>query len=130
MPSDDSRQTTLIDEAAPIRSKLASHPRLHKLAIKFVEQWPEKLAEMRSAHDGADLAALARLAHGVKGLGGSVGFDALFEPAKAVEAAAKAGDAAQAGRCLDQLTTLGRRLQAPAPMTTSAAPDATIGADR
>lgn len=119
-----------VDDGSPIHSRLAAHPRLHKLAIKFVDQWPQKFAEMRSAYDAGDLAELARLAHGLKGIGSSVGFDALFEPAKALDAAAKARDAAQARRWLDQLDLLGRRLKAPVPMPPAMAAASPVGAPR
>jgi PAS domain S-box-containing protein len=100
---------------APIESRLATHPRLHKVAARFVEQWPVKLGEMRAVHAAGDLAALAALAHWLKGAGSSVGYDALHEPAKSLELAAKATDAQACARALDALDALGRRLRAPSP---------------
>ncbi|UCH17095.1 MAG: Hpt domain-containing protein [Burkholderiales bacterium] len=116
MQDDTAFNANAIDDTSPIHSRLAAHPRLHRLAIRFVEQWPQRFAEMRSAYDAGDLAELARLAHGLMANGSSVGFDALSEPAKALDAAAQARDATQAGRWLELLGALGRRLKAPMPM--------------
>jgi HPt (histidine-containing phosphotransfer) domain-containing protein len=116
MQDDTAFNANAIDDTSPIHSRLAAHPRLHRLAIRFVEQWPQRFAEMRSAYDAGDLAELARLAHGLMANGSSVGFDALSEPAKALDAAANARDATQAGRWLELLGALGRRLKAPIPM--------------
>jgi PAS domain S-box-containing protein len=125
MKSDPTPQAEDAVDEAPLTSRLATHPRLHKISIRFVEQWPAKLAEMRTAHAAGDLTALGQLAHWLKGAGSSVGYDALFEPAKALEDAAKAGDAAVAAQELDRLERLGRRLRAPAALDGGATPAAT-----
>jgi CheY-like chemotaxis protein len=120
MKSDPTPHATDAADEAPLTSRLATHPRLHKISIRFVEQWPAKLAEMRTAHAASDLTALAQLAHWLKGAGSSVGYDALFEPAKSLEDAAKAGDTAAAAQELDRLERIGRRLRAPAPLDAGA----------
>ena len=51
----------------------------------FVEQLPAKLQAMQAALERRDLAELAALAHWLKGAGGTVGFDAFFEPARKLE---------------------------------------------
>ena len=101
-----------LDDGAPIYSRLAKHPRLHKIADRFAAQLPTKLAEMNQAVGAGELAELAALAHWLKGAGGSVGYDDLFAPAKALEEAAKAGDAAAAAAVMAELEALGRRIQA------------------
>jgi HPt (histidine-containing phosphotransfer) domain-containing protein len=78
---------------------------------RFVEQLPVKLAQMDSAVTRADMQELASLAHWLKGAGGSVGFDDLFEPAKALELAAKAHDQPAALQVLADLHGLDRRIQ-------------------
>ena len=98
---------------APITSRLAGHPKLARVVASFCAQFPGKLGEMEAALAAGEHAALAALAHWLKGAGGSVGFDALFEPARELEAAAKAGDAAQARASLVQLRALSTRLVAP-----------------
>jgi signal transduction histidine kinase/CheY-like chemotaxis protein/HPt (histidine-containing phosphotransfer) domain-containing protein len=99
--------------AAPIRSRLASHPRLARVAADFCTKLPGKLDEMQTALDEGRLDTLGTLAHWLKGAGGSVGFDALFEPARDLEAAAKAADGAMAAQCLERLRGLGARLESP-----------------
>jgi HPt (histidine-containing phosphotransfer) domain-containing protein len=68
---------------------------------------------MEAALRASEHAELAALAHWLKGAGGSVGFDALFEPARELETAAKSGDADQARASLAQLRALSARLVAP-----------------
>ncbi|MEY3294523.1 MAG: Aerobic respiration control sensor protein ArcB [Pseudomonadota bacterium] len=100
--------------AAPIRSRLAAHPRLARVAADFCTKLPGKLDEMQAALDDGRLDALGTLAHWLKGAGGSVGYDALFDPSRELEAAAKAGDGVLAAQCLDRLRGLGARLEPPA----------------
>jgi CheY-like chemotaxis protein len=99
--------------AAPIRSRLAAHPRLARVAADFCAKLPGKLDEMQAALDEGRLDALGTLAHWLKGAGGSVGYDALFDPARDLETAAKAADSALAAQCLQRLRGLGARLEPP-----------------
>jgi PAS domain S-box-containing protein len=97
----------------PIVSRLASHPRLAKVARSFALQLPDKLAAMGKALDQGDLDTIAQLAHWLKGAGGTVGFDAFFEPAREFEQHAKAGrvDAMRAG--LKNLLEMADRMVVP-----------------
>jgi len=95
-------------DAPVIVSRLASHPKLGHIIARFVEQLPGKLSQMQAAADSGDMTELAGLAHWLKGAGGSMGFDGLFEPSKALEVAAQAGDGAQVAMALATL----RRLEA------------------
>ncbi len=97
----------------PIHSRLAAHARLARVAASFCAQLPGKLDEMQAALQDGRHDALASLAHWLKGAGGSVGYDALFEPARDLEAAAKVADAAAAAQALQRLRELGARLVAP-----------------
>ncbi|HEX7439325.1 MAG TPA: ATP-binding protein [Caldimonas sp.] len=99
------------DDGGAIVSRLAAHSKLGLIARRFVEQLPSKLTEMEVAAQGAAMHELAALAHWLKGAGGSMGFDALFEPAKALEAAARAGDGAAAVPILTELRRLERRIR-------------------
>ncbi len=110
------------DAAVPIRSRLAAHPRLARVAAEFCTKLPSKLDEMQAALDDGHLETLGTLAHWLKGAGGSVGFDALFEPARDLEAAAKAADGAAAGQCLERLRGLSARLESPPVPERAAAP--------
>jgi len=97
------------DEPALV-SRLAKHAKLGRIVARFVEQLPTKLLLMKDAIEREDMAELAALAHWLKGAGGSMGFDDLFEPARSLEAAAKAGDAAVAAAVLIELHRLERRI--------------------
>jgi CheY-like chemotaxis protein len=98
--------TSTTSAQTPLVSRLASHPRLASIAARFAQQLPAKLDEMASSLAQADHAQLAALAHWLKGAGGSMGYDALFEPAKVLEAALRRG-----GTAVERREFEGRGLQ-------------------
>ncbi len=110
--------------AVAITSRLAQHPRLARVAANFCQQLPSKLADMQQLLDAADWAALAAQAHWLKGAGGTVGYDDYFEPAKALEASARSGDAAGSAQVMAQLHSMALRTVAPvvAPVVAAAVP--------
>ena len=87
-------------------SRLAGHAKIGRIAARFVEQLPAKLRTMEAALEREDLQGLADLAHWLKGAGGSMGFDDLFEPAKALEDAALAGHSDKAHAVMKELCQL------------------------
>ena len=74
---------------APLVSRLASNPRFQATIEKFVHRLEDKLEAMQACWEAGDFEELARLAHWLKGAGGTVGFDAFGEPAKNLELLAK-----------------------------------------
>ena len=94
-----------------IVSRLAGHAKLGRIVGRFVDQLPSKLVQMDAAVAGADVRELAALAHWLKGAGGSMGFDELFEPARALEEAAQADDGPAAASIMAGLHELERRIQ-------------------
>jgi len=56
-----------------------------EIVEEFIERLHEKLNAMRQALASQDLAELARLAHWLKGAGGTAGFPAFSQPAKRLE---------------------------------------------
>ena len=95
----------------PIVSRLAGHAKLGRIVARFVEQLPSRIGQMDAAVARADCIELAALAHWLKGAGGSMGFDALFEPAKALEDACKTNDLHAAKAVMAQLRDLVDRIQ-------------------
>ncbi len=100
-----------VADTTVIASRLAGHARLGRIVARFVEQLPAKLSQMDAALGSGDMNELAALAHWIKGAGGSMGYDALFEPSRTLEDAAKAGDAALAGAALSELHRLEAGIQ-------------------
>jgi PAS domain S-box-containing protein len=99
---------------APVVSRLANNPRLAPIVRRFAESLPAKLDQMAAALLANAFPELAALAHWLKGGGGSVGYDAFYEPALRLEMAAKKADRDQARICLDEVRNLACRLVAPA----------------
>ncbi len=103
-----------VSEAAdnsPIISKLgADNPRFAKVIASFVERLGGQLQAMDVAYSDRDMEALAKLAHWLKGAGGTVGFDIFNEPAAELELAAKATDLATIEGQLRQIHGLAARI--------------------
>ncbi|MEO8004091.1 MAG: response regulator [Betaproteobacteria bacterium] len=98
---------------APVVSRLAAHPRLGPAIRKFAGRLDEQLAAFESAFAAKDFAELARLAHWLKGAGGTVGYDEFTEPALKLEQAALAGNADETGAMLGEVRSIAARLVAP-----------------
>ncbi len=62
------------------------------LIPKFLANRTKEVVTMREALTAQDFATVRTVAHGMKGAGGSYGFDRITEIAAAVEQAAKTGD--------------------------------------
>lgn len=97
-------------------SKLADHPSLGGLVRAFAERLPERLEAIESAFRDAELETLQVLAHGLRGSGGTYGFDSLSQAAGVLEEGLRAG----AGRdeiaaAVERLTDLCRRASRNAP---------------
>ena len=110
----------------PLVSRLAANPRFHGAIRKFMARLPERVAGMEAALDAGDLDGLASLAHWLKGSGPTVGFDALRDPAAALEMAARGDDAVAAEHSMVAVRGLVARLADPG-AAPDASPDAEVG---
>ncbi|MFO1326860.1 MAG: ATP-binding protein [Rubrivivax sp.] len=78
---------------------------MRRLADSFRNDWPAQCAELRAAVERRDLPALRTLAHRIKGLAGSIGFDHLTALAAPVQRALDEGRADEALTLTDMLLT-------------------------
>jgi CheY-like chemotaxis protein len=91
----------------PLRSSLPTDdPAFRRIVVDFVGRLDEQLAAMDQAWQQGDLDELARLAHWLKGAGGTVGFGAFTEPARALEQHAKQQESEQLKTVLSELREL------------------------
>ncbi|HET7597906.1 MAG TPA: ATP-binding protein [Burkholderiales bacterium] len=97
----------------PLISRLADKPRLVPAIRKFTARLAEQLDAMERAWQARDHAALASLAHWLKGAGGTVGYDAFTEPAVELEQLAKSGAPEGIDAVLARLRALERRIVVP-----------------
>jgi signal transduction histidine kinase/CheY-like chemotaxis protein/HPt (histidine-containing phosphotransfer) domain-containing protein len=82
-------------KAAPVAAKHHStlptdDEEIHSLVVEFVESIPARIDAMEEALVCEDFDELARLAHALKGSGGTAGYGCFTEPAAQVEELAKA----------------------------------------
>ena len=97
----------------PIRSRFADNPKLVPIVRKFAARLHEQLGLTRTALEAGDLPEVERLAHWLAGAAGTVGYDAFTEPARELEAAAKAGDSATTGGVLQRIARMADLLEVP-----------------
>jgi HPt (histidine-containing phosphotransfer) domain-containing protein len=76
--------------------KLLAKPGTAKLVERFLAGLPQRLAAIQAALEGGDRNQLKVLAHQLKGAAGGYGFASVSQSASKLEAAATAGDAAEA----------------------------------
>ncbi len=99
-------------DLSPLISELAGDPDLGELVHVFVDGLPDRLAAFQQHMAEGDLAALAEIAHQLKGTAGSFGFPVITEQAKRVEQSAKAADDLKAiRRSVEELIALCQRVQ-------------------
>ena len=97
----------------PCYSTLSGEADMAELLALFVGELPERLADIRQAAQGQNWQEVRRLAHQLRGAGGSYGFPLLTAVAGQVEAVAQGQTSVQALReALDELTAVSERLRA------------------
>ena len=94
---------------------LTDAPFLKGAVVKFIDILPQRIREMEAALADGRLEALASVAHRIKGAGGTHGFPVVTERARALEGAARAGEAARTESLLKELVALSQRLVAEPP---------------
>ncbi|HEY7164733.1 MAG TPA: ATP-binding protein [Candidatus Binatia bacterium] len=95
----------------PLVSRLAAdNPRFQPIIEKFARRLNEQLEAMARAWNDKNFEELARLAHWLKGAGGTVGFDAFTEPAAELEQSAKAHNADHIDETIAGLRRLAGRI--------------------
>jgi HPt (histidine-containing phosphotransfer) domain-containing protein len=75
------------------------------LIPKFMTNRKKEVVVMEEALAAKDLDTVRKVAHGMKGAGGSYGFDRISEMASTIEQAAKAGNASPIARDLPALSS-------------------------
>ena len=100
--------------AKPVMSRLGSSPRFQKVILLFIEKLKEELVRAHLAWENGNLEELARIAHWLKGAGGTVGFDEFTEPGARLENFAKTAQVEPAGRMLQQVKCLSEAIVPPA----------------
>lgn len=105
------QEKTAVAIADTIQSELLNKGQQYRAIVqKFTNKLPSKLKQMELALAERNMSQLGELSHWLKGSGGSVGFPALVEPAKKLEAAAADGDFDSAGICLTHIISLCHRI--------------------
>jgi CheY-like chemotaxis protein/HPt (histidine-containing phosphotransfer) domain-containing protein len=87
-----------------LRSTLPTDdPDIREIVQEFVDSVPERIEAMSAALATNQYEELARLAHSLKGCGGTAGFHCFTQPAGEIEQLAKANDGTKIEAALDEL---------------------------
>ncbi|MEJ8838443.1 hybrid sensor histidine kinase/response regulator [Ramlibacter sp. AN1133] len=97
----------------PIRSRFADNAKLVPIVRKFAARLQQQLELTRTALQAGDLPEVERLAHWLAGAAGTVGYDDFTEPAREMEAAAKAGDRETTAGVLQRIARMADLLEVP-----------------
>ena len=98
----------------PLTSRLPmDRPEFRRLITMFVPRLVGQLDAMEAHLHAEEFDELAKLAHWLKGTGGTVGFDCFTEPAKRMEQAAIRQDSVEAQAELTDLRQLASRIELP-----------------
>ncbi len=98
----------------PIYSSLPmDEPEFREIVMEFVPLLKQKIQLMKNAEANRQLDELAKLAHWLKGSGGTVGFSEMYEPALALELAAKEKRFNEIRRLIDELDSLSEAIVVP-----------------
>ena len=98
----------------PVVSRLGSSPRFQKVILQFINKLKEELIRAQLAWENKNLEELTRIAHWLKGAGGTVGFDEFTEPASKLENFAKTAQAEHTGLMLQRVKCLADAIVPPA----------------
>ncbi len=99
---------------SPLVSELAGEgdPELLEIVADFVASCEARVVVMREQIDAGDLVEVSRIAHQIRGAGGTAGYPLITEAAGALEAAARRNDGAACRVALEPLASLSARAQA------------------
>jgi len=89
-----------------VKSDLADDPDMADLIDEFVAGLPAQMAALRETFANNHLEKTRRLAHQLKGAGGSYGYPSVTDAAKTLENAVKVGDVEAASLALGRLSKL------------------------
>ena len=103
-------------------------PEFCQIILEFIDRLHEQLSAMEQAWGNQDLSELARLAHWLKGSGGTAGFAALTDPARRLELLAREKRVEEIGSAIKTLQELAEQIEAPAAAAPQGNPDASAAA--
>jgi signal transduction histidine kinase/DNA-binding NarL/FixJ family response regulator/HPt (histidine-containing phosphotransfer) domain-containing protein len=97
----------------PVVSTLPTDdPDFREIVEEFIERLQTQLMAMQRAFEGDDLPEVSRLAHWLKGAGGTAGFAAFTEPSKRLESLVRDRQCKEIEGAIGELLDLARRVQA------------------
>ena len=111
---DDNSQQTSPFSIRKIHSTLPmDEPEFREIVIEFVPTLQDKIKQMKEAFASSDLDGLAKLAHWLKGAGGTVGFDEFYQPTLDLEMACKGQQTDVAQAKIVEIDLLCQRIEIP-----------------
>lgn len=82
-----------------------------EIVLDYVDHLTDKLSEIEQACEICDAKSLARLAHWMKGSGGTAGFDVLTDPASRLESPALLDELEDAAQVVEEIKDFTQRIE-------------------
>lgn len=111
-PQQATAQDAVHTDDSPIYSHMGGSAALGHVVAQFVEKLHTQLPVLEQACNDQNFDEVASIAHWLKGSGGTVGFDVLFQPAKELEESANQSNSEAVQAHLAQIKELAGRLRA------------------
>ncbi len=111
-PTASPSQVVPLGQSGGIASQFVDDPQLASILPGFVERLPQQVEALCKAMEEERLEDAERLAHRIKGAGGSYGYPTLSEVARSLELAAKARDTGGAAAALAEVKEVCAAIQA------------------
>ncbi len=107
----DHETPTLTDISGVVSSLPTDDPEFLQIVLDYIDTLSEQVSAMEQSCEDQDFENLARLAHWLRGSGGTVGFDLLTHPAERLEQAALDHLEDGAAAVIDELKALTAKIQ-------------------
>ena len=111
VPKSDAMENLAGTEDTPMVSQFADDAEIAEILGGFVGRLAGQIDAMHAAHESGQHDALRRLAHKLKGAGGSYGYPCLTAVSGTLEEAAKACDASAEAAALDAVAAMSLAIQ-------------------
>jgi two-component system, sensor histidine kinase len=99
------------DQASIFSTLPTDDPEFREIVAEFIERLQPRVYTIRQVADAKDFAELARLAHWLKGAGGTAGFPVLTQPARQLESLAKDQQCDEIEATVKELVDLVQRIR-------------------
>lgn len=110
IPQNPSGSTPELNESPVVSDLIAQNPKFEAIVARFIERLDDQIEALELAYEQQEWAAIADIAHWLKGSGGNVGFGGFTELAARLETSAKGGISGEVSAGIDAVKRYAARV--------------------